>query len=291
MERLPTSVPGKPTWLSPIKTGAIGIVSYLAFYASIYMFGIFDSPFLGSDILTWDDFLTNTLTILAAAIAAALATIVWKHHGIGERVAVVWFFLATGLWLWTLGEIIWAILNLTAIEVPAVSLADIPWLAGYICFSIALERQYALIYHPNLRARRLATYAIWCVVIAGAAGITTLETGSNSTPGGLGDFVLAFYVLSDLAIAIFAFLLVLVFRGGAMLRPWLGLFLFALADGLYAWLYESGLYAFSAGADNLPSLVADTAYVAAYLILAFTLLVHYRLLRGGLIPSPKTKQS
>ncbi|KAF0107813.1 MAG: Uncharacterized protein FD146_1444 [Anaerolineaceae bacterium] len=283
-------VPSGKVWLSTLGASAAGIFVCLAFYAFIYLAEPFGAPFFGSPDLTWNDFFTNFLTILAAGLAAFAASVVWKQFGVGETGSVIWFFLAAGLWLWTLGEVLWAAFNLTIVEVPAVSIADIPWVAGYLCFSISLERQYAVIYRPTVRARRLVIYGTWIGMLAAAAFVAGLGSGFRLQADTFSAFVQAFYVLADLTIATLAFLLVFIFRGGAMLRPWLGLFLFALADGLYAWLYESGIYAFTAAAGNLPSLIADTLYVAAYLILAFGLLAHYLLLTVGPAASPKTKK-
>jgi hypothetical protein len=282
-------VPSKRIWLSTLGASAAGIFVCLAFYAILYLIEPFGAPFFGSPDLTWNDFFTNFLTILAAGAAALAASAVWKQYRVGESGSVIWFFLAAGLWLWTLGEALWAVFNLTIVEVPAVSIADIPWLVGYLCFTISLERQYAVIYRPTVRARRLAVYGVWTGILAAAVLVAGLGSGFRWQAETFSAFLQALYVIADLTIAVLAFLLVFIFRGGAMLRPWLGLFLFALADGLYAWLYESGMYAFTAAAGNLPSLTVDTLYVAAYLILAFGLLAHYLLLKVGPASSPKIR--
>ncbi len=65
-----------------------------------------------------------------------------------------------------------------------------------------------------------------------------------------------------------------------MARPWAGLFVFALADVLYAWLVESGLYATSAETGNLLSLIADTSYIAAYLVIALGFLSFFLFIRN-----------
>jgi hypothetical protein len=284
----PSSASPKKIWRTALTASAAGIVACLLFYVLVYQFEPFSAPFFGSPDLTWNDFFTNFLTILAAGVAAFAATIVWKQYSPGETGSVIWFFLAAGLWLWTLGEFLWAVLNLTVVEVPSVSIADIPWLVGYLCFSISLERQYAVIFKPAVRTRRLAVYGVWTGMLVLSALLGAAGSGFRWQAGTFSLMLQTFYAVADLTVAILAFLLVFTFRGGAMLRPWLGLFLFALSDGLYAWLYESGAYAFTAEAGNLPSLIADTLYVAAYLVLAFGLLTHYLLLTVGHTPKPTT---
>ncbi len=71
------------------------------------------------------------------------------------------------------------------------------------------------------------------------------------------------------------------FGRGALARPWLGLFIFVIADSIYTWLFESGLYAFSSAAVNIPSLIADSTYITAYLILSLGCLMQYLLVKYG----------
>lgn len=88
-----------------------------------------------------------------------------------------------------------------------------------------------------------------------------------------------FYPVADFAIAVVAVYFIISFQRGALTRPWLGLFVFAVADSTYALLYESGMLTFTASTQNTISVLADTIYVAAYLVLAIGLLAHYLLVK------------
>jgi hypothetical protein len=91
-----------------------------------------------------------------------------------------------------------------------------------------------------------------------------------------------FYSAADLAVGIAGSLLIFTFQGGAMMRPWLGLVVFGVTDFLYAWAEQTGLYAWSVENGNLLSLIVDSSYLAAYLILALGFIAHWTLLRYGI---------
>ena len=62
---------------------------------------------------------------------------------------------------------------------------------------------------------------------------------------------------------------------------------FGLSDLLYAWAEKTQLYEASAESGNFLSLLIDTTYLAAYLILGIGFLGHWVLLRYGLKPFQK----
>jgi hypothetical protein len=259
----------------------VGIVAICAFYIFIYQADPFKTAFFSSPDITWNDFGLNIITTLASAICASVATAVWLKHQPSEPIYKVWMYLALGLWSWFLGDLLWAIYNMAVGEVPGISVADIFWVEAYVLFTGALLHQYALLVRSSQKRVLAFVIPIWVFILV-ASFVVTLAAAdfqfSAFTPGGFINF---FYPLGNLAIAITALIFIRHFRGGAMVRPWLGLFIFAFADSLYAWLFESGVYAFSAEAGNLPSLVADTAYVLAYLVMALGCLSHYLLLQYG----------
>jgi hypothetical protein len=95
----------------------------------------------------------------------------------------------------------------------------------------------------------------------------------------LATYIDYYYPFADLAAGIAGLVLVIIFHGGALTRPWVGLIMFAVADFLYAWAVQTGLYAWSVDNSNVFSLLTDMAYLAAYLILASGFLGHWLLIK------------
>ena len=116
-------------------------------------------------------------------------------------------------------------------------------------------------------------------------------TPSNTT--WFETLVTVLYPFMDLALGIAALRLVYAFGGRLWSRPWMGLFVFALADTLYAWLEITGIYDAFVATGNPLSLVADAVYLAAYLVVAIACFSTMLLLHYGLPPmaAPKPDSS
>jgi hypothetical protein len=263
-----------------ILSAAVSVVICIA-YALFYLY-----PPLAD---RWGDLGSNLLTVLAAVLCAASASNVLVRHGRSEAPFAIWLNFSIGLWLWALAEVVWAGLNLTLGEVPVPSLADGLWLLGYVFFGIGLLRQYRIVFgarrslngiFAGLFLLTLVLTLLIVVLVTPAPPLTVLR-GIFSGQAPLGAYIDLYYPLGDLAIGLLALGLVWLFRGGALARPWLALFIFTISDGLYAWLVQTGAYAWSAQQANLASLLVDLIYVAAYLVLGLGLLSHFLLLRFG----------
>ena len=91
----------------------------------------------------------------------------------------------------------------------------------------------------------------------------------------------SFYTAADLAIGLATLYIVRSFRGGVLGYPWLGLFIFAIADMFYAVLEFGGFYTWSINQGNAWSMVADVIYIAAYLFIALGCFSQLVLLKYG----------
>lgn len=89
------------------------------------------------------------------------------------------------------------------------------------------------------------------------------------------------YAIADFALGLAAMRLLIAFGGGKLSRPWVGLLVLGISDGLYAWAYATGMYAFSASQGSILSMLIDSIYVAAYLVLTVGFLSQWLLLRLG----------
>ena len=245
---------------------------FIVIYTAIY----FVQPFSE----TWNEILANSFTVLAAASAASIATMIWASYDRSDTPRRVWSCFAIGLWLWVIAELVWAYLNVTRGEV-LVGLPDVFWITAYLFFGLALFRQVQIVMHLTKRelwSRGLIT------MILGLITYLLIYSALSRFPETrqLDAIVNAFYPAADLLLGLSALWLVRRFIGGAFARPWLGLLAFAFADFMYAWLENSGMYAWSMNQGNLLSSMSDILYIAAYLVLGLGLFSQWAFLKYGL---------
>jgi hypothetical protein len=251
----------------------IAAVIFLVIYAAIYIW----EPF--SEV--WNNILTNLLLIIAAALTATVATMVWAGYDKTDAPRRIWRYFAIGLWLWVIAETIWGYLNVTQGEVSE-GIADVFWIVAYIFFAHALGIQYRILTQPS--KRELASRVL--IAIAGLLAlylfIYYLLSAGVDAQERLGVAINSFYPVGDLFLVVVAIWLVRHFSGGAFARPWLGILPFCFTDLLYAWIVTSGSYSWSVNQTDLWSTVFDIAYLGAYLILGLGILSQWAFLKYGL---------
>lgn len=255
------------------------IFAILSFTAILYQFEPF-SEF-------WNNLLSNFLTIFSAGFSAGCATLVFRRYEPTDAPRIVWRLLAIGLWSWTFAEFIWAIYNMRYGEVGITS-ADFFWTAAYGLFFGAVYFQYQLVFRPTKRQSFL-----WISLWVSAAFLLTILTAWMlvnfvEEDWGLPLWISSFYPAADFVIGLAALRIARRFRGGALGYPWLGLFVFAIADMFYAVLEMGGFYTWSVNAESIWSMVADITYMAAYFVVGFGCFVQLLLLKYG--PIFKIKQ-
>ena len=266
----------------PRLTIAALIVALSAFlYIYIYQVEPFPSP--------WNDFALKLELVVAAFLAAIIATHTWSRFKIDDAPRLVWMNFALGLWCWAVAELIWVIIFSVYGDVPIISLADIFWLVGLVPFTVAFVVQYRLIYSPPAWKETLSVWAvILSVILASLLGTKLLH---GITPAWKLFWVEAllqvFYAVTDLAMMLAALSLAFTFGRGLWGRAWLGLLAFTLSDSLFSWITSSGLYAISVERGNLLSLVVDCLYMLAYMLVALACYSQYLLVTHGpaLMPS------
>ncbi len=224
----------------------------------------------------FNDLATNLLTFISAAFAASAVTLVWLSYSKEDMPFAIWRSFAFGFMAWALAELVWAFINMIALEVPVPGPADALWYLGYAFFTHGFVRQYRLTYPIQSRIVWRGAALVWFIVIA----LSLAASGVGQPQGfSLALWVDIAYPFSDIAMLVFAFGLAWAFRGGAFARPWLSMAVFALSDGLYAWLVQSGAYAWSIEAGNPLTLFVDVLYLTAYLIVGLGFLSQYHLLK------------
>jgi hypothetical protein len=233
---------------------------------------------------TIDSVILNGMTTLAALLVAVILTRITFFYQRDEAPFVIWAAFALGMWMWALAEGCWGYLYATVGEVPLFSMADVFWLLGYIPLTISLARQFRLVLFKSRSTVIVTTVGIWLAVFI-TIGVILLVSHSQ-TP--FDDFIRYIYVFADTTIGLAAAYLVYAFGGRALAIPWLTIGSFAVADFIYMQLTETGVYDWEMRGVSV-ALLADTLYVAAYLIVAWGTLRHYLLLkRSSALFQPET---
>lgn len=247
----------------PLLFAAIAAAGMLLLYVIVYQMEPFGEY--------WDTFFVDGLIALAAALAAIAATFLRSMFERGEAPRSVWTHFAIALWIWTLAEGIWMVLDLYFGDF-IFSIADVLWLLGYIFFAIAVGVQYRILY-------RWSTKKELIFVIGGLALICVISALSSlfiSRRLDVITFTLHFYPIADFVLVLVVLWLVRTFHGGALASPWVGLFILIISDALYLWAMTTDFYWIPGG---MPRLIVDTTYVFAYLVFALGCYSQYLLYR------------
>jgi hypothetical protein len=244
-------------------------VFLLAGYVIFYQFAPLTDPF--------NSLVLNSITSIAALACAGISTVIFLHYHPQDHPRRIWKNIAIGTWLWFFAEAAWQVYAFIFEEVPIPSVADLGWVLGFVFFSIALYHQYADIIPVDKDVIRTYVIGLWLVMLLTPLILLTVFD-AFSIPAYI-DF---YYPFADIAVGVAGLVLVLIFKGGALMRPWLGLMVFGASDLLYAWAETTQMYAWSVENGNILTLVIDSTYLAAYLILAIGFLGHWILLTRGL---------
>lgn len=245
------------------------VAALLVAYLTIYKLTPFGAPF--------DNLALNTITSMAALAVAGVSTAIFLHYHPDDHPRKIWKNMMIGAWLWFSGELAWQVYAFIFEEVPVPSIADLGWMVGFFFYTVAIYYQYSAIKPAQVETIRLYAIGAWIVVFL--LPLVLLSVANSFSIDAYIDF---FYPFADLAIGAAGLMLVFYFRGGALMRPWIGMMVVGVSDMLYAWAANSNLYAWSVENGNLLTLFIDSTYLLAYLILAIGFLGQWMLLTRGL---------
>lgn len=272
--RLPTIEPKKALWF-------IGVCSILAVAVLVWL--SIAQP-LSATTLDWNYLASSSLNLLASLGAATAGIMVTRQFGRDENPHRVWLSFTVGLWCWVIGQAIVFVLDITSSPYPTgLSVIDILWILGYIALGLSLYYQFILLYSMNGK-RRTAFYLLLVVVAFGVAALLTnlaIGAGLGQDSHWIVVFVTMLYPVFDLAEGTAAIRLSLLFGRGQWSRPWWGLILFALADGIDTFFWVGGYGLLPETAQNLLNLFSSIFSFGGYLVIGFTLLMNYYILRYG----------
>jgi hypothetical protein len=269
----PAPPPERPAYALRLATLAglllVGVYSYL------YWFEPLPAP--------WNDQTINVIVLLTANLAAVLGTRVWQQFLPGDRPRQMWLSFSLGLWSWGLGEIVWLAVHTWWPDQGDVNIIDFFWAIAYVFWIVALFFQYRLIQMRDLKAglRWLAAMGISVLGITLLITIIARSRGVGQDRTWFGTYLTIFYPVGDLLLGLAALDLSRRFGGGLWGRPWWGLIIFAISDGITGWYYLGGYQLLTAKTDAWLSLFTDVLYFGAYVIFAVACYSQYLLLRYG----------
>ena len=180
---------------------------------------------------------------------------------------IVWLYFTCGLFLWFIGEAVWAGYTLIlGVELPYPSAADIFWIAGYIPFFIALYLYVKLFGHALTR-KNVAT------VMAVTVTLTVVVTATLLAPilGAEEDLVTIAmdfaYPILDLSLLSVALLGLIIFWRGKLAKSWLlinaAIMMDVCADIFFSYTTAQGIYY----SGHMLELLFDFSYL--FFLMAF----------------------
>jgi hypothetical protein len=183
------------------------------------------------------------------------------------RFPIVWLYFTCGLFLWFIGEAVWAGYTLIlGVELPYPSAADIFWIAGYIPFFIALYLYVKLFSHV-LTKKMLAVSMAATVVLAVSVTFTLLTPVLTAEEDLLTMAVDFAYPLLDVALFSVANLGLIIFWKGKLGKSWLlinaAIVMDVCADILFSYTTAQGTYY----SGHMLDLLFDFSYL--FFLMAF----------------------
>ncbi|MGB9676467.1 MAG: hypothetical protein ACPL0C_04695 [Candidatus Bathyarchaeales archaeon] len=217
-------------------------------------------------------FFSNAFPPLIAGAAVIVSGVSLERYWrkISDRFSAIWLYFTCGLFLWFVGEAVWAGYTLImGVELPYPSVADVFWLAGYIPFFAALC-SYVKLFGGALTRKTLAlslaaTFTL-TIFVAFALFIPVLEAGDDLVTTALNIA----YPLLDLSLFSVAHLGLIIFWKGKLGKPWL-IINAALAVNTFAYILFS--YATTQGVYYSGHMI-DVLFQIAYLLFLVAFYVH-----------------
>jgi hypothetical protein len=208
--------------------------------------------------------------IAGAAVIVSGVSLERYWRRISDKFSAIWLYFTCGLFLWFVGEAVWAGYTLImGVELPYPSAADVFWLAGYIPFFIALC-SYVRLFGGALTRKTLvlslaATFTL-TIFVAFALFIPVLEAGDDPFTTALNIT----YPMLDLSLFSVAHLGLLVFWKGKLGKPWLlinaAIAVNTFADIIFSYATVQGVY--------YSGHMIDVLFQIAYLLFMVAFYVH-----------------
>jgi hypothetical protein len=235
----------------------------------------------------WNTLAQDFLTVLVALAAAITGTLLLRKFELGEKPRQIWFWFILGWWSWVLGELSGAGYDIFKIPYGDLSVFDIFWTLGYLCFGLALYYQFRHIYrlHTKFKPTNYLLMVVFTFLVTFGLTQLALYLGLGQDQSWFSVYLAIFYPVCDFIIGLAALWLSLLFGKGSWGRPWWALIVFAVADAVNIFLWIGGDKLLAANSASLLDWISSVIYIVGYQVAMFGfvfILLHYLN-----IPDPK----
>lgn len=233
----------------------------------------------------WGGVMFRYTSLVSAIGAATIATMVTLQFTKGELPYRTWMAFSIGMWSWVLGEL--SLLDEELFSSYAISpyfqLVDVFWLLGYFFLGLSLYSQLLAVFGVRQR-RSIYLYAFMVAATIFIAALLTMVVRNKNPQGNswLFLFVTLLYPVLDVLTGGTAIWLSLLFGRGQWSRPWWGLILFAITDGIDAFYWSGGYELTPVFVQQTLDFVSLIIYPASYMVAGLALLANYFILRYGM---------
>ncbi len=233
----------------------------------------------------WGGVMFSYTSLVSAIGAATIATMVTLQFTKGELPYRTWMAFSIGMWSWVLGEL--SLLDEELFSSYAISpyfqLVDVFWLLGYFFLGLSLYSQLLAVFGVRQR-RSIYLYAFMVAATIFIAALLTMVVRNKNPQGDswLFLFVTLLYPVLDVLTGGTAIWLSLLFGRGQWSRPWWGLILFAITDGIDAFYWSGGYELTPVFVQQTLDFVSLIIYPASYMVAGLALLANYFILRYGM---------
>jgi len=195
-----------------------------------------------------DTIINDAASVICASIASGFYISAWLPMSSKEVYKKIWGWVALGIILWTIAEIIWGYYEvILGIIVPYPSIADLFWLSGYIPVYVALSIGYRTFHSSSSRRQMFAI--ILAVLLFSAASIffVIVPILQSFDPAKILESLITLaYPLADCALFILTLMIIFAMEKGRFALPWqlfgAGLMFEAIGDLTFFYATWNGLY-------------------------------------------------
>jgi hypothetical protein len=240
----------------------VGVTAYWNWYGP---YGEDYGPYIIQDLIT----------LLPAIAAAVLGTILLHQFDRGDKPRRIWFWFVAGWWAWVGGEISFTIYDLLHMPGGQLSVYDIFWTAGYLCFGLSLFFQFRHIYMPQRRSGLVSYLLAVVLALLASLGLTLWahSAGLGKDMSWFALYLAVFYPVCDIVEGVCALWLAFIFGRGNWGRPWWGLIAFAFADAINIFLFIGGYNILPEKWTNFLDPLSNTIYNGGYVVVMLGFLV------------------
>ena len=193
-------------------------------------------------------FFSNVLFPATAAVASAASFLTLKkyaRHNPKPPFSAAWISFSSGITLWFLGELTWAIYVQYLMMKPFPSVADVFYLSGYVFLFLALFlilKLFKLSFSPKMSGITTAITIIFTVAVSYLLLIPIFA----SSEGFFNTALAISYPIFDIGLFALAFSILLIFLEGAIGKAWffltIGIILNVVADLIFSYAELQGFY-------------------------------------------------